>query len=355
MKKLLGIVVLSLLWCNVSFAISQEDAIKQYLSDRKLDLIEGVWADDWGNINLYAKSGSGYQIIRIKHGVESSGAYGGSLEKGSNNYYYGTSYVYGESNKRKDCDLTVMVTAHEGVLKCKNNVADLTAKLFRLWPENIKSHNVKYEGDETDENSAQVRASSGTAFFVTQKGHLITNYHVVKGCKNKSKIIYKDVDYNVKLIAKDKYLDLALLKADLDNEHYISISNKSPKKLQRIIAAGYPLGKELSDDLKFTSGIISSLKGLEDDSTRIQIDAALNHGNSGGPIVDEQSGKLVAVAVSGLNKEITESINFGIKAGSVKNFLDSNQINLDLNSQKLSVGNDLATLLENATVYTYCK
>ena len=360
MKKLLAIIVLSLFWCNVGFAISQEDAIKQYLSDRKLDLIEGVWASENGNITLITKSGSGYQSIRIKHWHEPSGAYAGSLEKGSNNYYYGESFVYygeeGKKVKRRNCDLTVIVKNHEGIWKCKpKSRKPVSSTLLRLWPENIKSHNAKYEGDETDENSAQVRASSGTAFFVTQKGHLITNYHVVKGCKNKSKIIYEDVDYNVKLIAKDKYLDLALLKADLDNEYYISISNKSPKKLQRIIAAGYPLGKELSDDLKFTSGIISSLKGLQDDSTRIQIDAALNHGNSGGPIVDEQSGKLVAVAVSGLNKEITESINFGIKAGSVKNFLDSNQINLDLNSQKLSAENDLATLLENATVYTYCK
>ena len=151
-------------------------------------------------------------------------------------------------------------------------------------------------------------------------------------------------------------MDLALLKSDLNNKHHIALSNKAPKKLQRIIAAGYPLGKELSDDLKFTSGIVSSLKGLEDDSTRIQIDAALNYGNSGGPIVDEKTGKLVAVAVAGLDKQVTESINFGIKAGSVKNFLDSNQINVDLNEKKFSLGDiDLASILENATVYTFCK
>jgi serine protease Do len=173
---------------------------------------------------------------------------------------------------------------------------------------------------------------------------------------NKSKIIYKDIKYEAKLLAKDKYLDLALLKTELDNEHYISITNKRPRKLQRIIAAGYPLGKALSDDLKFTSGIISSLKGLEDDSTRIQVDAALNPGNSGGPIVDEKTGELIAVAVSGLDKEITESINFGIKAGSVKNFLDSNQIDIDLSVKKFSLGEiDLASILENATVYTYCE
>ena len=148
---------------------------------------------------------------------------------------------------------------------------------------------------------------------------------------------------------------MALLKAEIKNEHFITISNKPPKKLQKIIAAGYPFGKILSDDLKFTSGIISSLKGLEDDSTRLQIDAALNYGNSGGPIVDEKTGELVAVAVSGLDKDVTESINFGIKAGSLKNFLDSNQINTSLLAKNFSFGNvDLSSILENATVYTFC-
>ena len=64
--------------------------------------------------------------------------------------------------------------------------------------------------------------------------------------------------------------------------------------------------------MKFTSGIVSSLKGIGDDSTRLQIDAALNPGNSGGPIINEETGELVAVAVAGLRKDKTEAVNFGI-------------------------------------------
>ncbi|MDC3407746.1 S1C family serine protease [Candidatus Pelagibacter ubique] len=352
MKKLLGVVVLALLWCETSFALSQESLIKQYLSDRKLDLIEGVWADNYGNIAMYAKSGNGYEIIRIRHHTERIGERVGFLNKGSQNYYYGRGRVY---SSYEECNLTITISLRTGSWACSNVRASLT----RLWPSNIVAHNSQYEKKKVAEKAKDknnVQASSGTAFFVTKKGHIITNYHVVEGCKDKSKIIYQDNEYKAKLIAKDKYLDLALLKSELDNEYYIALSNKSPKKLQRIVTAGYPLGKELSDDLKFTSGIVSSLKGLEDDSTRIQIDAALNYGNSGGPIVDEKTGELVAVAVAGLDKKITESINFGIKAGSVKNFLDSNQINVDLTVKKFSLGDiDLASILENATVYTFCK
>ena len=124
--------------------------------------------------------------------------------------------------------------------------------------------------------------------------------------------------------------------------------------MQHIIAAGYPFGKELSDDLKFTSGIVSSLKGMKNDSTRIQIDAALNYGNSGGPIVDKKTGKLVAVAVAGLRKDMTESINYGIKASQVKDFLESNRISIKTNIKK-SKKKNISAMLENATVYIFCK
>ena len=208
----------------------------------------------------------------------------------------------------------------------------------------------------TTENTAtsKVEPASGTAFFVTNTGHIITNFHVIETCNNKSKIFYQNNELDVKLLAKDEYLDLALLKAEVSGNKFLKISNKAPRKLQRIIAAGYPFGKYLSDDMKFTSGIVSSLKGVRDDSTRLQIDAALNPGNSGGPIVDENTGELVAVAVAGLRKDMTESVNFGIKAASVKNFIESNQLYTKTLEKKYSTG-DIANLLENSVLYTFCK
>ena len=108
----------------------------------------------------------------------------------------------------------------------------------------------------------------------------------------------------------------------------------------------------MSSDLKFTRGIISSLKGFEDNINQIQIDAALNPGNSGGPIVNE-SGELVAVAAGILEK--VQSINFGIKASSVENFLTLNSVKPTKNWVSLSMKNDkLLKLLEASTVYAFC-
>ena len=202
----------------------------------------------------------------------------------------------------------------------------------------------------TDTNGG---GSSGTAFFISNKGHLLTNEHVVDGC-SVSKINYNNQEYETNLIATDKTLDLALLKAEVKNKSYIDFSSDEAKKMQKIYVGGYPLGKGLSDDLKISSGIVSSLKGFKDNSNEIQIDAAINPGNSGGPIINED-GELVAIAVSGLAKDQTEGINFGIKASAAERFLKSNDLKASSSFFSTSKNNDqLLEILEEATVYTYC-
>lgn len=181
-------------------------------------------------------------------------------------------------------------------------------------------------GTETGgtDNNDEGGGFSGTAFFVSNSGHLLTNNHVVEGC-SVSKITYLNNEYDAKLLATDKTLDLALLKTEINPKSYFNFSKEGASKLNKIYVAGYPLGKGLSDDLKITSGIVSSLKGFDDNSNEIQIDAPINPGNSGGPIINE-NGDLVAIAVSGLAKDLTEGINFGIKSSAAELFLKSNKV-----------------------------
>ena len=202
-------------------------------------------------------------------------------------------------------------------------------------------------------DDAENSGSSGTAFFVSNKGHLITNNHVVEGCSI-SKITYQNNDYDTKLLATDKTLDLALLKAELRPQSFFNFSKDNVKKLNKVYVAGYPLGKGLSDDLKISSGIVSSLKGFQDNSNEIQIDAPINPGNSGGPIINE-NGDLIAIAVSGLAKDQTEGINFGIKSSAAELFLRSNNVTPKKAMHAEIKDNDkLLEILEQGTVYTYC-
>lgn len=335
-----------------SSGLDKDQFIGKFFKDKDLDEIEGV----------YTSSDNRYEVAVIKNKSDFKSQYDylaiitdtntWNWKKGqvkfelkntatptifTGNYFMGNKMRVGRTFFLKKGYIEVnLPTGYYGT--------NQPALFLKAYP----SYTAKSSSEKKDKT---VKASSGSAFFVDNSGHIITNYHVVKDCGNKSKIMFNGAEYPAKLIAKDKFLDLALLKTDLKNEMYINITSKPPKKLDRIIAAGYPFGKFLSDDLKFTSGIISSIKGLDDDSTRLQIDAALNMGNSGGPIVNEKSGELVAVAVSSLRKDLSESVNFGIKAGQVKVFLESNQISLNKNTTNV----DLSNLLEKSTVYTFCK
>ena len=364
MKKLLGIVVLGLFLGGCATAPVVVDQInsvdpnyykKKYFDGKELSKVEGIWR--WMNGN--------YKVAIIKNdlGVEPTFEYLGiiidvstfgaatppgsiklKLNKSTNPNVYVGNYVVTDGMTHWDKGTTFLV--EKDLITTSVSMVGKVA-MVKMYPAG-KSTASKSSAKKKSEPSA------GSAFFINDSGYIITNYHVVEGCNNKSKIIYKTKEYETKLIAKDDYLDLALLKAEINNNDFIIMSNKPPKKLQRIIAAGYQFGKYLSDDMKFTSGIISSLKGAKDDSTRLQIDAALNPGSSGGPIVDENTGELVAVAVSGLRKDISEAINFGIKAGSVKNFLESNQINVSTSAKKYGSEN-IGDLLEKTVLYTFCK
>ena len=72
--------------------------------------------------------------------------------------------------------------------------------------------------------------------------------------------------------------------------------------MQEIYVAGYPFGGQVSSSIQVTKGIVSSLAGIANNISNIQIDAALQPGNSGGPILDEQ-GNVIGVAVAKLDLE----------------------------------------------------
>ena len=205
----------------------------------------------------------------------------------------------------------------------------------------------------TSSNSDNTGVSSGIAFFINSKGYLLTNNHVVEGCELQQ-VKYNDKDYEAKIIATDKTLDLALMKIEAKPKNYLKFSESSLEKLQKVYVAGYPFGKGLSDDLKISSGIVSSVKGYDDNSNEFQVDAPINPGNSGGPIVDD-TGELIGIAVAGFAKDKSEGINFGIKSLSAVTFLKTNNIDPETSYMTFGMNNKkLLQLLEESTVYTYC-
>lgn len=93
----------------------------------------------------------------------------------------------------------------------------------------------------------------------------------------------------------------------------------------RASVIGFPKGEKISSQLKINTGVVVATVGLGDNSANFQTDAAINSGNSGGPVVD-QSGNLIGVAVAKIVSKGVEGFNFAIKSQTVARFLETHNI-----------------------------
>ena len=123
---------------------------------------------------------------------------------------------------------------------------------------------------------------------------------------------------------------------------------------EEILVAGYPLGNIVSDTIKVTRGIVSATKGMDDNISHFEIDAVIKKGNSGGPIYDKR-GNIVGVAVSRLNLNKVDYVNFGIKGSLVKHFLSIHDIPIKWsNRKKIVPTEDLYKIALKQTIMVIC-
>ena len=149
--------------------------------------------------------------------------------------------------------------------------------------------------------------------------------------------------------------------ANLNNTKSLNLSMKDPYLLQDIIAAGFPYGDTFSSSLKVTKGVVSSLSGLGNDSSKVQIDASIQPGSSGGPLIN-LSGNVVGVTVSRLKDDLTkeifdalpQNVNFGIKLSVLKTFLNKNNISYEELPDSPISNAELGSLAESATLLISC-
>ena len=177
-----------------------------------------------------------------------------------------------------------------------------------------------------------ILASTGTGFFVSSAGHLITNAHVVLDCKRLIARRANGETFATELISIDERNDLALLRSTVGN--VAASFRKDPAPLgEAIILYGFPLAGTLAVSGNLTTGSISGLAGLGNDPGKYQVSAPVQPGNSGGAVLDESGlvvgvvqSKLDALRAQKLTGDLPQNINFAIKGSLVQNFLEAQGI-----------------------------
>ncbi len=182
------------------------------------------------------------------------------------------------------------------------------------------------------QNSEPIIASTGTGFFVSTAGHLLSNEHVIDGCRKLSARLASGEVFPLNLVATDSPNDLALLKAPTGGA--TATFRQGPAPLgERIVVYGFPLAGTLSISGNLTTGAISAVAGISGDPSKYQISAPIQPGNSGGAVLDE-SGLVIGIVQSKLNAvkaqkitgDIPQNVNFAIKASVAQNFLEAQGI-----------------------------
>ena len=181
-----------------------------------------------------------------------------------------------------------------------------------------------------DRNPRRFGMSQGSGFFVSEDGYIVTNNHVISNGSKFVVVTNDGTEYEATLVGSDKRSDLAVLKVEADQKFtYVTFDDKNPRVGEWVVAVGNPFG--LGGTV--TAGIISA-NGREIKSNRyddfIQIDAAVNKGNSGGPTFN-LSGKVVGVntaifSPSGGNVGIAFAIPASTASEIVRDLIDDGQV-----------------------------
>ncbi|MBT9140939.1 MAG: Serine protease Do-like HtrA [Dehalococcoidia bacterium] len=163
--------------------------------------------------------------------------------------------------------------------------------------------------------------ASGTGVIIDAEGHIVTNNHVIEGAMELRVTLGDGVEYSARLIGSDAATDLAVIKIEKDNLSAAHFGDSNDLAVgEGAIAIGNPLGLTFSQTV--TVGVISAKQRTvtinEHNFTFIQTDAAINKGNSGGPLVN-LLGEVIGINTAKIKIPGVEGMGFAIPANTVKN------------------------------------
>lgn len=238
------------------------------------------------------------------------------------------------------------------------NVGDFSVVLPHKPPVKPVVATTEVPANAPDTKPDKLTDQTGSGFVVSPSGHVVTNQHVVDGCVGDIQgNLTGEAPVKLRLVSSDETNDLALLQAPVPFKDVATIKATAVHSGESVVAIGYPFHGLLTSDFTVTTGIISSLSGVLNDTRFLQISAAVQPGNSGGPLL-ASSGEVVGVVAAKLNAlkfvkatgNIPENINFAIKTGALRDFLDNSVVPYQTSDAKSEL--KTADIARNARAFT---
>jgi len=234
-------------------------------------------------------------------------------------------------------------------------------RLTREWKSRQETGGARQKSSKSALDLPQP-VSSGTGFYVSAEGHVLTNEHVIGDCSFLGVEPIGKPPVTAQVVAKDARNDLAVILSREKGVRFAQIRSGGVRQGERVVVYGFPLSGAIASTGNATTGNVSALSGIQDDTRMLQISAPVQPGNSGGPLID-MSGAVVGIVVSKLNAakvmeitgDIPQNINFSLKANIAKSFLESHGIKYKnaLKGRELSVP-DVADAARKFTVRVLC-
>lgn len=161
------------------------------------------------------------------------------------------------------------------------------------------------------ENVPQYPDISGSGFIVHSNGYVLSNAHVVEGAKKLQVVLFNGTTHDATVVEIDDYKDLALLKISATGLTSAALGDSSRiEVMDSVMAIGYPLGAALGTEVSAYEGKVNAIREAER-IPLLQIDAAVNPGNSGGPLVNER-GEVIGIITAKVRTEVAERIGFAV-------------------------------------------
>ena len=342
------------------FSIESDIKFAGGSSDGFYGIIYGV--KDWDNYHFFCINSSGYYNYGVRYeglnAVFSGNLYSANILRGKNvnrlkikksgkkAYFSVNGEILDNFNYRP------IVGKRVGFVSFESKI-------------NLEIANLIYQRD-IDEDRPSVEkgdekfTSSGSGFIISQKGYVVTNFHVIEKidkCYVELKINNEAKTFEAEVVQKDPKSDLAILKIKgiaLDSIQFkipfVYPASTSDVGTQ-VFTLGFPMAlTSMGKEVKFTDGKISAKTGYQGDIGSYQTSVPVQPGNSGGPLFDNE-GRLIGV----INAKIMEAdnVSYAIKSSNLKNLYELLPEAIETNNKNLVGGLSLEQkikLLSNFTV-----